>query len=74
MGMKGSFEEHCNFFLLDDLMNMIETAGSSILKTQGLYSLEKYLPTGSNLIQKCVAETERENHFFQWVLCKQRIE
>jgi 2-polyprenyl-3-methyl-5-hydroxy-6-metoxy-1,4-benzoquinol methylase len=70
--MIGSFGEHCELFLPSDLLNMIEGAGFSVLKKQGLYSLKKYLPNGYKELTEWIPQREREEHFFQWVLCKKK--
>ncbi|TQR14730.1 methyltransferase domain-containing protein [Psychrobacillus soli] len=68
--MKGSFDERCELFIPNDLVKMIEETGFSILKKQGLYSLEKYLPEGYKKLIEWIPQHEIEEHFFQWILCK----
>lgn len=72
MKMNGSFGESCDFFLLKDLVNMIESVGFSVLRIKGFYSLTRNLPAGYKALQEKVTQTEREEHFFQWVLCTRK--
>jgi 2-polyprenyl-3-methyl-5-hydroxy-6-metoxy-1,4-benzoquinol methylase len=68
--MEGSFGEICKLFHYKDLLNMLNKAGFTILAEQGLYSLDKYLPLGNIALKNTLTKTEREEHFFQWILCK----
>ncbi|MED4351411.1 class I SAM-dependent methyltransferase [Schinkia azotoformans] len=67
--MEGSFGEICGLYLPNDLIKMVETAAFTILNKQGLYSLEMYLSIGYKALKDTLSETEREEYFFQWLLC-----
>lgn len=70
MRMYGSFKDEFEFYSLADLITMIEVAGLSVLKIQGLYSLEKYLPIGYKKFMNTFSESISEEYFFHWILCK----
>ncbi|OXT17163.1 hypothetical protein B9K06_12435 [Bacillus sp. OG2] len=70
MRMYGSLGDVFEFYHLPDLKRMIEVAGFSIVKSQGLYPLERYLPQGNAILKKILLESNSDEYFFQWILCK----
>lgn len=70
MRMNGSFKDEFEFYTLSDLISMIEVAGFSVLKIQGLYSLEKYLPTGYETFKNTFSVSNIDQYFYNWILCQ----
>lgn len=70
MRMNGSLGDIFEFYSLSDLISMIEAAGFSVLGSQGLYSLEKYLLLGNKILENTLSEAKNDEYFFHWVLCK----
>lgn len=70
MRMYGSLGDAFEFYHLSDLKRRIEAAGFSIIKSQGLYPLEKYLPLGNEILKNILLESNSDEYFFQWILCK----
>lgn len=73
MKMYGSFGDVFDFYTPSSLISMIEVDGFSILKSQGLYSLEKYLPKGNEILRSTLPELKNDNYFFIGYCVKKKI-